>query len=89
MLNFSNRTTSSASVEIFFKNTSFRFAKCCLFISLRANADLTLLNCKLSPSTITFLALKRAGKACAILTCEASSIITMSKISGSNGIYSA
>ena len=42
-----------------------------------------------SPRTSTFLALMIAGSACAMDTCEASSMITRSNISRSSGMNSA
>ncbi len=50
---------------------------------------LTLENCLASPNTIIFFARKIAGKACAIDTCDASSMIMRSNSSGASGMYSA
>ena len=52
-------------------------------------AVFTFENCLRSPSTTSFFARRKAGKACAIDTWEASSMMTMSNSPFSSGMYSA
>ena len=75
--------------NIFFLKTFLSSFTKVLFTSEVAWYDCKLLNCFLSPKTNIFFALIKAGKAWAILTCDASSIIIRSNKPFSNCIYSA